>query len=210
MRVITAVFAMIVAIALFVPTNPAHALLTTGYQVCDPAGSTTLGDCTFSPNDSASELESILESTLGGDFTINFIAKWENGSTTGESFGTISFSNEIVNGEGEILAADWTYTPPGGSTQVVSYLAVKAGDTHAYFDYTGSDMPNQGYFDVACLFLQVCQNDTRDTLSALNRDGLNAMSHVTAYTPLPAAIWLFLSALAGLFGIGYKRRSSAA
>lgn len=209
MRPITFVFALTFAIAVLGPARPAHAVLTTGDQLC--VGAVTLAACTFGPGaDSAGDLETILETlNPGEDFAVHFIAKWEDGGMTPESAGTISFSDTILNGDDEILAGDWLYTPPAGSSLTVAYLALKAGARYAYFDYTTSDMPNQGYFDVLCLFSQVCRSESRASLAFLDdgRQRLNAMSHITAYTPLPGAVWLFLSALAGLFGAGYTRRS---
>lgn len=39
--------------------------------------------------------------------------------------------------------------------------------------------------------------------------GANALSHVEAYVPIPAAVWLMASGLIALFGIGRRRRASA-
>jgi hypothetical protein len=36
----------------------------------------------------------------------------------------------------------------------------------------------------------------------------NALSHVSAYVPIPAAVWLMASGMLGLLGIGRRRRSA--
>lgn len=228
MRFLTTLFALIAAVALFGPTTPAHAVLTTGYQVYDGDGDTDLianwvfGDCNTDATQcadlSTAEADNPTEIQLifGLVDPVTELARWEGG-TDGQTIDGLTVNGTIVD-SGEIYAGNWSYSGP----DIVAYLAVKADGIFAVFDYTNSASdPNAGYFDVACLFAltgpdTACNDLTQAQLEALwgtvsgNKTvRSNAMSHMTAYTPLPGAVWLFLSALAGLFGVGYTRRRAA-
>lgn len=228
MRRITALFTVmfaIFAVAVLAPMKPAHAVLTTGIQVYDGTGDTDLianwvfGDCntvatqcddlSTAESDSGSEIQVI----FGTTDPVEELARWEGADADGLSV------TATITGSGEIYAGTWAYAGP----ETVAYLAVKAAGQWALFDYTTSASDrNAGYFDVACLFAltavdTACNDLTQAQLEVLfgtvfgkGTDRPNAMSHITAYAPLPGAVWLFLSALAGLFGIGYRRRKQAA
>lgn len=205
MRLITVVILSVFTIAVFAPMKPAHATLTTG----------VLLNIFDTPTDTDEQIEQWIFDTYGETLNVWELDKLEapaTDNTNGMTEPGLMIDNLLMDG-GEVYAGDWWYNPADGET--VGFLVVKANGFWGLFDYRGSDMPNHGYFDVACLFIvnnpsTLCDNGLRDDLfgdDTLARD--HAMSHITAYTPLPGAIWLFLSALAGMFGIGYTRRGRA-
>lgn len=223
MRLITTVFAAILAITVFTPTKPAHALLTTGNQVYDGTGTFNdianwvFGDCNTDPGQcddlSTAEADSGTQIQLIMGFTDPAVelARWEGSDVDGLSV------TPTITDSGEIYAGTWSYSGP----EEVEFLAVKADGVWALFNYANSASDaNAGYFDVGCLFALTALNTACNDLTQAQLEVLwgtsagtprdHAMSHITAYTPLPGAVWLFLSALAGLFGIGYTRRSRAA
>ncbi len=86
---------------------------------------------------------------------------------------------------------DWSFDDSaalGGSFMYPSFVSVKQGDSYYVWSISGE---TSGTIDVSVL-------------------GLNAISHVSFYdttgVPLPAAFWLFGSALVGVGAMGRRRR----
>jgi hypothetical protein len=108
-----------------------------------------------------------------------------------------------LDGDGEPSGADITYVVGGTFQQCPTcYLLVKDGD---------AGNPSQYLFDIGTW------NGT-DTLTLTNfwpGDVPGAISNVAIWSapdtvvPIPAAAWLFGSALLGMAGIGYRRRQGS-
>jgi len=214
MRLIASAFVIVITTAVIGTLTPAHAVLTTGYQVYDGTDSmndianwvfgdcnTDAGQCTDS---STAEADSAFQIFLITGESVDELARWEGGSD-GQTIDGLTINGTIVDpSSGEIYAGNWEYSGP----DIVGYLVVKAGGIWGLFDYTNSASdPNAGYFDVGCLFALTGANTACNDLDQTFLEGLwstdygnntireNSMSHVTAYTPLPAAAWLFITAL---------------
>jgi len=121
-----------------------------------------------------------------------------------------SFSNVTTTDEAK--TGDWDYSPAGADPGT-RYWAVKAGDQfRLYWDVDASAIASGGACDVADLYVLGCL-DAANVVTSGDWDtagGLTAgkgLSHITFYDteiiPIPAAAWLFGSAL-GL--LGWMRR----
>jgi len=123
-----------------------------------------------------------------------------------------SFSN-VTTGD-EAKTGDWDYTPAGADPGT-RYWAVKAGNQfRLYWDVDAGAVAAGGACDVADLYVLGCL-DAANLVSSGDWDtagGLTAgkgLSHITFYDtaiPVPAAVWLFGSAL-GL--LGWMRRKAS-
>lgn len=133
---------------------------------------------TFSGNDS----EASLLAELG--INVNLIVKndWPDTMTDGLSISELMFNDDDPP---EPISGEWSYDGP----EIVGYIVIKAGNEYAVYDYTNVAMTNMGIWDTA---------------DVMNK----GLSHITAYEakaiPVPAAVWLMVSGLAGL---GLMRRN---
>lgn len=138
---------------------------------------------TFSGNDSEAQL------FADTGYQVTELAKIDTPETVASSSLSndgLTISNLVLNGDNEAISGDWTYDGP----DIADIIVIKAGDMYAAYLYAdGNDggMPNMGIWD------------TGD----VDNKGL---SHITAYriVPIPAAAWLFVTALLGL--VGLRRR----
>lgn len=142
------------------------------------AGTLSFGDYlgTFGGNDN----EASVAAALGVDeANVIFLAKvdWPDTEEDG-----LEISNLVLNDDDEPTSGEWTYTG------LVDLIVIKAGPEFAIYLYDPAT--SAGLWD---------------TSGVANR----GLSHITAYQlepiPLPAAVWLMVSAL---FGLGYFRRRS--
>lgn len=58
------------------------------------------------------------------------------------------------------------------------------------------------------IFAQICGTDSKGNLCSGN-DGFKLKSVTFSAVPIPAAVWLFGSAVIGMAGVGYRRKQSA-
>lgn len=85
-----------------------------------------------------------------------------------------------------------------GFTTAYEYFGIKKGGWIAYFKNTAGG-------PVAVTF-----NNADGTSIDNDDDGYSHYSGFGAVVPIPAAVWLFGSALVGMAGIGYRRQAKAA
>jgi len=98
--------------------------------------------------------------------------------------GGLSIFNLTLDGDGGIIGGQWAYSGP----EVITHLVLNIGPVFSIFEFT--DGANTGFFN------------TSETLDK----PIDGLSVYAAPVPLPAAAWLLISGMIGLFGFG-KRRS---
>jgi hypothetical protein len=176
------------ALALLVNVAPAHAAATTGNF------GTFLG--LFAGNDDAAKISSIL-----GGTSVSALGKVDPPANT--TNGGLTLTNTTNTAGATASSGDWSTTP------AIGWLAVKDGSTSCTVAnecaigslgnvaglYTGTG-------DAFALYAYSGQTSGSwigDKFFNVNNQ-FQAISHITAYVPLPAALGLMLTALAGLFG----------
>jgi hypothetical protein len=177
------------ALALLVNVAPAHAAATTGNF------GTFLG--LFAGNDSAADISTIL-----GGTSVSALGKVEDPPLSGTN-GGLTLTNTTNTAGATASSGDWSTTP------AIGWLAVKDGSTSCTVA-SGCAIGSLG--NVAGLYtgsgdafaLYAYSNQTSGSWTGnkfFNASGVfQQISHITAYVPLPAALGLMLTALAGLFG----------
>ncbi|WP_295399501.1 VPLPA-CTERM sorting domain-containing protein [uncultured Thiocystis sp.] len=129
--------------------------------------------------------------------------KWEDGNSDGNyisAFTVTATETKTEGGKTEWIAGTWSFDPSkvtGISSSDVLFptkIAVKSKDW---------------------FFFEVTAGTTSGTWSTKEYLGGKGLSHISFYdtgtpVPLPAAAWLFGSALMGVAGIGYRRKSQEA
>ena len=154
-------------------------LITTLFWFSSASAALEQGDYlgTFSGNDSEAAMLADL------DLDVNLLARvnWPDTSNAG-----LEIFNLTFNDDNEAIDGEWSYSGPA----IVGYIVIKAGNQYAVYDYTGVAMQNMGIWDTSEL-------------------GNKGVSHITAYqakvVPIPAALWLMVSGLAGL-GLMQRRK----
>lgn len=130
------------------------------------------------------------------------LAKWENGSWDPDSLEGYSSLFTVDGGDG--YSGEWTFTPASGFLEP-HYLVVKASNEYAVWEITAAERQADGSLA-----------GTWETTHLVNGGGNQPdLSHLSFYNtgsevPLPAAAWLFGSAMLGLAGIGYRRKAKDA
>lgn len=122
---------------------------------------------------------------------------------------------------GSNTCGSWTFDP-NGTGPLVTLLAIKASNFFGLWIYndtvanTIDQLDQHGLFDTTDLYLSeiVDCDENGENCSAV---GIHGISHISVYgdlvttvIPLPAALPLFLTALAGLGGMTYRRRRKQA
>lgn len=131
----------------------------------------------------------------------------ENGSET-SAFGTLTSTEipdpDVASPMLENTVGTWTFTPTSG--HIVDFILVKNDDSFAIWDLRNVAMANMGcwstYYQDAS-----CTDGSGTTLLSLFDDDFDGLVAFSSVVPIPAAGWLFLSALVGLWVV--RRRSAA-
>ncbi len=100
------------------------------------------------------------------------------------SEGGLSIINPVLGSGGSILVGQWVYSGP----EIVTHITLGAGNVFAVYEF--EDGINTGFFNTSAL---------------LNRPTQFLTVYTAAPIPLPAAAWLFISGILGVFG--FTRRS---
>ncbi len=100
------------------------------------------------------------------------------------SSGGLSIINPVLSSGGGLLGGQWVYSGPG----IVTHITIGTGNVFAVYEF--GDGANTGFFDTSAL---------------VNRPTQFLTVYTAAPIPLPAAAWLLLSGIIGLFG--FTKRS---
>jgi hypothetical protein len=177
---------IIFSVLLVIITNTANAAFV------DPSSKSALQPGNISPNE-----EQKVADLLGIDVSkVTLLAKIDSvpdSVKVGDTFDTGGLEIEITElkdamGEplmGEPVAGKWTYT----GTKSANYIVIKGSNN---WQLLGYDIPDMGLWDMDDFPNQ------------------NALSNISAYhvVPVPAAVWLFGSALIGLVGLRRTQQAS--
>lgn len=235
MRVITGILVLALAIAVGAPSKPAYALASASWCLGWDNNKNTLSD-TDCPIVVAQEVDDgsgtggtnlevwvKTQNGLTGDVTLEqFGFEWGPAITAddisditifGASQGTATFDGKTWELDKNLFASmdgfgqfDVVFNLVGdNANQGVSGDGDGAGSAALFFIIMGgsvSDFALTGGSN--CNFLSGCLQAAKISSQQLGYAG-GFVSNV----PLPGAVWLFLSALAGLFGIGFSRRRAS-
>lgn len=142
----------------------------------------------------------------------NSVANTETNSMFPSVDGSEFTISDDVNGD-DNATGTWSYTPTGADPGV-RYWAVKAGSSFTlYWDVDVSLTQTGGACDGTNNYNLTCLNAANVVSSgSWTTPNNQQLSHITFYdseppqiVPIPAAVWLFGSALLGLVGIGRRK-----
>lgn len=159
---------------------------------------------------SVGTVQSLINSELGTGLSLLQLTDpvlSENGSET-SAFGTL-MSTEIPDADVaspplEQTVGTWTFTPTSG--HVVDFILVKNDDSFAIWDLRAVAMANMGCWSIYYQDAS-CTDGSGTTLLTWFDDDFDGLVAFSSVVPIPAAGWLFLSALVGLWVV--RRRSAA-
>lgn len=199
---------LVAVAALALPGQAAMAAFSQGTAPCDdPVGGPLT--CLQPGNDTTANVFglpiSIIPENATGDPDLFLLAKSDD-ADDGIGIGTLTVNQDTNNRSGT-----WTYSGP----ELVAYLTVKAGPDYEIWGV--QNLGNMGCWATNIQSSALCNN--MDLISALMAGGSSmgpALSHLSIWglesgdtpqlIPIPAAGWLFLSAIAGLVVVGRRRR----
>ncbi len=197
---------VVVALAL-VSFSASAATISREFSGNDCSGyfGTGFDSCTIFVNDNDERIElSPVIAKFGGDLVLSETNDTIFPSVDGSEFG-------FANTTAENKTGDWTYTQ-GADDPGVRYWATKAGSNFLLFwEVDDAAIASGGACDVADVYALDCLDAALvvDAASWSTPDN-KELSHITFYDtaviPVPAAVWLFGSALGML---GWTRRRKA-
>ena len=183
------------------------ATITRSFKGNDCSGyfGTGFDSCTIFVNDNGERIElSPVIAKFGGDLTLSETNETLFPSVDGSEF---SFSNTTADNK----TGDWDYTA-GIDDPGVRYWATKAGGNFLlHWEVDDAEIASGGACDVSDVYTLDCLAAAMiQSAGSWTTPDNKALSHITFYdtavVPIPAAVWLFGSALAGL-GFTRRRRS---
>ena len=141
------------------------------------------------------------------------VSGWSVTVGTGLAFEEFFFNYDTALAEGDVVATgasvgDWTSVASGGTAGNFGKFSFKldgpvaAGLTSLTFDILVAGMFVANADDSESIFAAKISSEQGG-----NAGGFVSATSVSA-VPLPGAVWLFITAMMGLFGIGYSRRSN--
>ena len=169
---------------------------------CSGYFGTGFDSCTIFVNEAGERIElSPVIAKFGGDLTLSETNQSIYPSVDGSEF---SFSNTTTDNK----TGEWSYNQ-GVNDPGVRYWATKAGDSFLlHLEVAEADVTSGGACDVADVYVLACLDAALvQSFNDWSTPDNKALSHITFYdtsvVPVPAAVWLFGSALGGL---GLMRR----
>ncbi|TCT19235.1 VPLPA-CTERM sorting domain-containing protein [Thiobaca trueperi] len=148
-------------------------------------------------------------SATGVNFLYGEVGSWLPSNATGD----LSVMLGATTANGQLQMPSFSFADPSGTT---IWSFVKGGDNFTFKTDTIDSKQENGYLSVTAYGFLSSTNSNYDTTNAifqfstqLGKNEVTAtFSSGTAVVPLPAAAWLFGSALLGLVGIARRRQSS--
>lgn len=153
----------------------------------------SVGGTPTAPNEA--NLVALIESLFPGE-NVTFLAKRNVGGQNEKGEGTLDLDFDV-----NFKSGTWTYTPDEGNSRLPNIIILKAASGSNSVGVYAADPLNHtasfGNFDVADFPL-------------VNPGGrLADLSNISALyvTPLPAAVWMFGAAVAGIAGMRRLRKA---